>query len=74
MRYVWKINMVDGNYFLVYSKEKDAGKFTEGLLPRVVGGEAINTFDCVKSYEVDGISYNSVSIIGSKVVSVEHKA
>ena len=73
MRYIWKINMIDGSHFLVYSKEKDASKFTEQLLPRVAGGDTINLFDCVKSNKIDGISCNSVAIIGSKVVSVEYK-
>ena len=56
----------------MYSKENDPGKFAQGLLPQTIGGDSISTFDCVIPYEKNGIKYNAVTIIGSKVASIEY--
>ena len=69
--YVWKINMIDGTYFLVHSDENDAIKFTKALLPRN-GAEAISTFKSAVTNTYSDYKYDSVVIIGSKVSSVEY--
>ena len=64
--YDWRI------LFLVNSEESNLTKFAEGLLPKVVGGECISGFECADAhYSSDGRKWNSVCIMGSKVVSVE---
>jgi hypothetical protein len=69
---VWKVNMIDGSYFLIYSDERNIVKFTQDILPRN-GVETISPFKCAKSYVAgDYYKYNSVVIVGSKVSSVEY--
>ena len=72
MEYIWKVNMIDGSYFLIYYDKDDIVKFMQDILPRN-GVETISTFKCAKSYVAgDYYKYNSVVIVGSKVSSVEY--
>ena len=71
MKYIWKVNMIDGKSFLVYSSAKNMEEFMKATLPQTVGGETISSFDCVNSYEENGVKCNAVVVIGSKISSVE---
>lgn len=72
MKYIWKINMIDGKSFYVESEENDLLKFTTQILPQY-GKETVSLFNCKEEEFIPGIKckYNSVVIVGSKVSSVE---
>lgn len=76
MDYIWKINMIDGKSYLVYSNECDLVKFCEMLLPKAINSESINMFKCatevIEKGKDENYKFNAVVVIGSKVSTVEY--